>query len=121
MDAVETIKPPEFSTSFAGIPVNERKPTRLYRAAVWECMLETIYAMNDSGEVRYFNRDWRAAARFSGALVETRRARLWRNHRLRCTTDDSREPIHGQYVVWILKRRKKTKAKRKGARRKQRS
>ena len=45
-------------------------PTRKHRAAIWECMLGTVYAMNDAGEVRYFDYKWDEAVAFAGVTPE---------------------------------------------------
>jgi hypothetical protein len=46
------------------------RPTQKHRPAVWECMLATVYAMNDAGEVQYFDYDWDAAREFAGISPE---------------------------------------------------
>jgi len=64
-------------------------------------MLGTVYAMNDVGEIRYFDYDHTAARAFAGVLEAERDPRLAR------TKDgsygDYQRPRRGQYVLWILK------------------
>lgn len=43
-----------------------RPPTNKHRPAIWECMLGTVYAMDDQGEVRYFDYRWDEARAFAG-------------------------------------------------------
>jgi hypothetical protein len=42
------------------------KPTMKHRPAVWESMLGTVNAMNEAGEVRYFDYAWEDALEFAG-------------------------------------------------------
>ena len=44
----------------------QRPPTAKHRPAIWECMLGTVYAMDDQGEVRYFDYRWDDARQFDG-------------------------------------------------------
>lgn len=46
------------------------RPTLNHRPAVWECLLGTVYAMNDAGEVRYFDFDYDAANEFAGVTAD---------------------------------------------------
>jgi hypothetical protein len=55
------------------------KPTQKHRPAVWECMLATVYAMNDAGEVRYFDYDWDAAVEWAGVREDGRDPRTFKN------------------------------------------
>jgi hypothetical protein len=43
-----------------------KPPTAKHRPAIWECMLGTVYAMDDHGEVRYFDYRWDDAREFAG-------------------------------------------------------
>lgn len=61
---------------FAG--ARRMKPTLRHRVAIWENMLGTVNAMNDRGEVRYFDYDWAAAREFAGVDVGDRDLRIWR-------------------------------------------
>lgn len=56
--------------TWLGTTATKLPPTRKHRTAVWECMLATVYARNDAGEVRYFDYDWDAALAFAGVTPE---------------------------------------------------
>lgn len=47
----------------------KKAPTKRHRAALWENMLGTVYAMNPAGEVRYFDYDYEEAVKFIGANI----------------------------------------------------
>jgi len=47
-----------------------RPPTLKHRPAIWECMLGTVYAQNDAGEVQYFDYRWDDARAFAGVTPE---------------------------------------------------
>lgn len=64
---------------FAG--ARRMKPTLKHRAAIWECLLATVYARNAAGEVRYFDYDWDAAREFAGVALEGSDPRVWRSDR----------------------------------------
>ena len=51
---------------FLGVTCSTKKPTLQHRPAVWECMLGTVYALNDEGECRYFDYDHEGALAFAG-------------------------------------------------------
>lgn len=72
------------------------KPTKRHRPALWECMLGTLYAMNDEGEVRYFDYDWVSAREYAG-VSETRDVRFWRTDR----NYPGDGPRRGKFVLWI--------------------
>jgi hypothetical protein len=44
-------------------------PTKSHRPALWENMLGTVYAMNSSRKVRYFDYDYAAAMDWIGTQV----------------------------------------------------
>lgn len=91
---------------FAGIEGAPKPPTKKHRPAVWECMLGTVYAMNDELEVRYFDYDHAAARAFAGVTPERdpRIARVPKGpYRVRYTNGRSSadEPRPGQMAVWV--------------------
>jgi hypothetical protein len=47
-----------------------KPPTQAHRPAIWENMLGTVYAMNDAGEIKYFDFDWDGAREFAGVTPE---------------------------------------------------
>lgn len=47
-----------------------RPPTLKHRPAIWECMLGTVYAQNDAGEVQYFDYRWDDAKAFAGVTPD---------------------------------------------------
>jgi len=82
-------------------------PTKRHRAAIWENMLGTVYAMNAAGEVRYFDYDYKAAVAFVGD-VEDVRAHRYVAYRTRIGSNGNNEsymlPRHGQFVWFVLDR-----------------
>jgi hypothetical protein len=53
---------------FAG--ATRKPPTNKHRPAIWENMLGTVYAMDDHGEVRYFDYNWDDARAFAGFAAD---------------------------------------------------
>jgi hypothetical protein len=45
---------------------DKRTATRRHEALIWENMLGTVYAQDETGDVRYFDYDWDAAIDFAG-------------------------------------------------------
>lgn len=77
------------------------KPTKQHRLAIWENMLGTVYAMNDAGDVQYFDYRWADAIEFAGATTD-------RDPRLatprvagRRGTNSAAAPRLGQTALWI--------------------
>ncbi len=62
--------PGKFNSSFIGIPARKIKPTKKHRAAIWECMLGTVHAQNDAGEVKYFDYNYKEAKAFAGVEAQ---------------------------------------------------
>lgn len=60
--------------------VRKMKPTKAHRPALWSGILGTVYAMNDDGEVRYFDYDREGAKAFAG-VTDDRDPRLARKPR----------------------------------------
>lgn len=78
------------------------KPTKSHRPAVWEGILGTVYAMNDTGEAAYFDYKYGEARDFSGVNEEDRDLRLWRNPGgTSWTGDPVTNPRKGQLVLWV--------------------
>lgn len=51
--------------NYLELEVRKMKPTKKHRAAIWECMLGTVFAMNPKGDIRYFDYDWDKAKEFA--------------------------------------------------------
>ena len=82
------------------------KPTQKHRPAIWECMLGTVYAMSDDGEVRYFDYKWTDAAEFAG-VVDERDPRYFRAARSFSTNGRGGTDVRkGQLVLWITRQPK---------------
>lgn len=95
------------------------KPTRKHRPAIWECMLGTVYAMNDAGVVRYCDYRYDEALQWAGIhgpstvdpdIVVDRSADLdlrvaRKTERVSYTNghDSSLEPKVGQSILWRLR------------------
>ena len=77
-------------------------PTRKHRPAIWECILGTVYAMNDAGEVRYFDYKWDDAVAFAGVTPERdpRTARAPQKMSVGGRGDSIRS---SQNVLWVTK------------------
>ena len=91
------------SHPYAGAP--KKKPTLKHRPAIWECMLGTVYAMNDDREVKYFDYDWDAARAFAGVDESGRDPRVFKNTRRVSWTEysayDAKEPPLKRTMLWI--------------------
>lgn len=95
-------------TIYLGLNCIVAKPTKKFRPAIWECMLGTVYAQNDKGEVKYFDYDHKAARRFCGAedwrgiqIPETMlRLSKYNGPRVYYSSDE-KTPRQGQKVLWI--------------------
>jgi hypothetical protein len=68
-------------TRYIGIKARRMKPTLKHRPAIWENMLGTVYAMNDEGEVRYFDYNFAAAIRFAFNFPEGVDHNFWIGYR----------------------------------------
>lgn len=96
---------------FLGVKCSTLPRTKRHRAAVWECMLGTVYAVNDAGECRYFDYNHAAALEFAGVTPE----RDPRAHKVRREdnynwikvrpkgTPCYDNPRVGKLVLWITK------------------
>lgn len=81
------------------------QPTRRHRAALWENMLGTVYAMNPAGETRYFDYDYAAALAFVGKVEDVRVARFARTSPFGTAGkvyDDYTRPRTGQFVWFVV-------------------
>ncbi len=88
------------TSSYLGVRCNVASPKQGYRPAVWECMLGTVYAMNDSGVVRYFDYKHDEALVFAGIVPgrELRLAKCRKGYRYGSSDDG---PSAGRLVLWI--------------------
>lgn len=78
------------------------QPTTKHRPAIWEMLLGTVEAMNDAGEVRYFDYDYDAAVAFAGVEEEGRDPRLARA-RQGSNFHDRHWIDKGQLVLYVRK------------------
>ena len=89
------------NSPFSAAKPRKMKPTLKHRPALWENMLGTVWARNDSGETKYFDYDWEAALRYCGALEEGRDPRL-----ARCQRGTYRQgmglPRPRQWVLYVV-------------------
>jgi hypothetical protein len=90
----------EITNPFYG--ASKKKPTLKHRFAIWENMLGTVYAMNDNGQIEYFDYDYAKAMEFAGVNEPGRDKRLWRNPKSRGYGTDGR-PRPGQLVLWVVR------------------
>ena len=88
---------------FMGITCTVAKPTKGHRAALWENMLGTVWAVNDAGEVKFFDYDLRGARAFAG-VKESRDPRVSRHpypgQRVH-NGPDYAQPTNKQLILWI--------------------
>lgn len=80
------------------------RPTLKHRPAIWEMMLGTVYAMNDAGEVRYFDYNWEGARAFAGVDEPDRDPRHSRALRGHLDYLGTSAPNTRQMVLWVLKK-----------------
>lgn len=96
------------TTLYLGRKARKMKPTKKHRPAVWECILGTVHARDDSGQVRYFDYDYDAAFAFACA-TEDRDPRVWKYNGPRNWGFDLDNPRQNQLVFWITETAKETK------------
>ena len=92
---------------FLGIDAKKMPPTLKHRPAIWECMLGTVYAMNDEGIVKYFDYALEKAKEFAN-IANKKDIRVFRKKKhLRYTKetwrDQWKEPRLTQMVLWCEK------------------
>ena len=75
-----------------------KRPTKSHRPAVWEVMLGTVRAMNEDGEVKYFDYDHDGALRFAGIVDEDGNEVEGRDLRLCKLTPSLRDSQRRHYV-----------------------
>ncbi len=98
---------------YIGVECRKMKPTKKHRPAIWECMLGTVYAMNDEGVIEYFDYKYDEAIAFSGVsdLTDNRLSKAITH----CTWSDGKdpylEPRTGRTVLWRLKADPKERAR----------
>ena len=79
------------------------KPTLKHRPAIWECLLGTVNAMNDAGEVKYFDYDWAGACEFAGVDESGRDPRHFRSDGSYSVGDGYDTIRKGQFVLYVRK------------------
>jgi hypothetical protein len=92
-----------------GVNSRHMKPTQKHRAAIWECMLGTVYAY-DGKEVKYFDYDHEGALKFAG-VTNDKDPRTYRTDRFAYgkpwgvydLTGKGDYPSHKKLVLYILK------------------
>lgn len=92
---------------YLGLVAKEANPTQKHRPAIWECMLGTVYALNDKGEVKYFDYDHEGAKEWAG-IDDSRDLRLKRYMQTRWFQFawphyPQPEPSGRTLVLWIKK------------------
>lgn len=83
------------------------KPTQKHRPAIWENMLGTLYAMNDRGQVKYFDYAYFDAVEFAGITKEnvpTLDIRVERNSHSMNYGYEYMMPRKGQLVWYVLRK-----------------
>jgi hypothetical protein len=99
------------STQFVGIEAMRALPTRMHRIAIRENMLGTVFAMNDTGEIKYFDYDHDAAKKFAfEGDTRARDPRVARHKGLGYGdfARDWQRPRRGQLVLYVLERKGKS-------------
>ena len=91
--------------SYIGIEARKMRPTLNHRPAIWECMLGTVYAMNEEGVTEYFDYDWDDAKQHAG-IPDKKDIRLFKNkRRVRWSNGDryDGDPEVGKLTLWVEK------------------
>jgi hypothetical protein len=88
---------------FAGVAAKKMKPTKKHRPAMWECMLGTVYAQNDTGEIKYFDYKWEDAKTFAG-ISSDRDPRVFKTDKNMNYEMRYELPSKGNLVLWILEK-----------------
>ena len=89
-------------TSFAGVPARKMRPTKKHRLAIYAGILGTVYAVNEDGDVEYFDYDLEGARAFAGIVADSD-PRIGKPDNYRYTNSDGYEPRKGQNALWVLK------------------
>ena len=85
-----------------GIGAKKMPPTLNHRPAIWECMLGTVYAMNDKKEVKYFDYNYKEAREFAN-ISKKKDVRRFRKKRHVRYSDSWMDPRINQMVLWVEK------------------
>lgn len=95
--------PASRSTEVFGVKAKTTPPTQNHRPAMWSGALGTVYAMSESGEVRYFDYDKEGAAEFAG--VSTDRDPRWAPKSRNVRYSNSPEEPQGRStkILWVTK------------------
>ena len=89
--------------SYLGVEAKKMPPTKKHRPAIWEMMLGTVNAMNDEGEVKYFDYDHDAAKEFAG-VAEKKDPRVFKSKSKLVVGGDcysTKNVRRGQMVLWV--------------------
>ena len=87
---------------YLGVPCRKMPPTLKHRPAIWECLLGTVYAMNEARESKYFDYDWDAAKEWAG-IADKSDIRVFRNKEF-WAWSVGKYPINpqvGGIVLWV--------------------
>lgn len=80
-------------------------PTQKHRPAVWEMILGTVNAMNDQGEIKYFDYNYKEALAFAGVSKKTDVRIAKTRERYYFPYDSVTKNIcKGQIVLWVEKK-----------------
>lgn len=97
-------------TTFLGTRCKLAPRTNAHRPAIWECMLGTVYAMNDARVTKYFDYDHAAAIAYAGVTSERdprlHKVRQQDNYRWHNEHNGEQilgSPRVGKLVLWITK------------------
>ena len=95
---------PDNKTYYLGVPCRKMPPTLKHRPAIWECMLGTVYAMNEACESKYFDYDWDDAKEWAG-IANKSDIRVSRNKEdwAWCVDEYPINPPMGKIVLWVEK------------------
>lgn len=95
---------PDNKAHYLGVPCRKMPPTLKHRPAIWECMLGTVYAMNEARESKYFDYDHDAARKWAGVADKTD-IRVYRNREPWRWSDgeSAGDPQVGRLVLWVEK------------------
>jgi len=91
------------TSSFLGIKGKELAPTKNHRPAVYENMLGTVNAVNDKGEVKYFDYDYEGALKHAG-VSDDRDVRIYKHKYDPFYRNPYSDIRNGQKVLWISKK-----------------
>ena len=95
---------PKIMRKFLGASGALMHPTLKHRPAVWEMIMGTVNAMNDQGEIKYFDSDYKKALAFAGVAKKTDVRIAKTRERYYFPYDSVTKNIFkGQTVLWVEK------------------